>query len=35
MRQDPLLRFVENFFGDYLQRLCGASPHTVRAYRER
>lgn len=34
MRQDPLLRLVENFFGDYLQRLCGASPHTVRAYRD-
>lgn len=29
---DPLLRLVESFFHTYLQRLRGASPHTVAAY---
>ncbi|GGO83821.1 integrase [Marinobacterium nitratireducens] len=32
--KDPLLGCVESFFRDYLQRLRGASPHTVRAYRD-
>jgi len=31
---DPLLACVESFFRDYLQRLRGASAHTVRAYRD-
>jgi len=26
MKRDPLLRLVESFFGEHLQRLCGASP---------
>lgn len=34
MKQDPLLRLVESFFRDHLQRMCGASPHTIRAYRD-
>jgi len=29
---DPLLRFVEAFFREYLQRIRGASRHTVLAY---
>ena len=32
--EDPLLAYVESFFRDYLQRLRGASSHTVRAYRD-
>lgn len=32
--KDPLLAYVESFFRDYLQRLQGASTHTVRAYRD-
>lgn len=32
--KDPLLAYVESFFHDYLQRLQGASAHTVRAYRD-
>jgi site-specific recombinase XerD len=32
--EDPLLACVESFFRDYLQRLRGASSHTVRAYRD-
>jgi len=31
---DRLLPMVESFFRDHLQRMCGASPHTVRAYRD-
>jgi len=31
-RSDPLLRLVELYFRDYLQRTRGASPHTIRAY---
>jgi site-specific recombinase XerD len=34
VKPDPLLRLVESFFRDHLQRMCGASPHTVRAYRD-
>lgn len=34
-RKDPqLLPLVESFFRDHLERLCGASPHTIRAYRD-
>ena len=32
--QDPLFRLVESFFHDYLQRVRGASRHTVLAYRD-
>lgn len=32
--EDPLLRLVESFFGQHLQRVRGASPHTVLAYRD-
>jgi len=31
-RPDPLLRLVESFFRDYLQRVRGVSPHTTAAY---
>ena len=31
---DRLAHLVESFFRDYLQRIRGASPHTVRAYRD-
>ena len=31
---DPLPRFVESFFREYLQRVRGASAHTIRAYRD-
>ena len=30
--RDPLLALVESYFTDHLQRVRGASPHTVRAY---
>ncbi|MGH8845815.1 MAG: site-specific integrase [Polaromonas sp.] len=33
-RTASLLSLVESFFRDYLQRMSGASPHTVRAYGE-
>lgn len=33
-REASLLSLVESFFRDHLQRLSGASPHTVRAYGE-
>ena len=34
-RKSPqLLPLVESFFREHLERLCGASPHTVRAYRD-
>lgn len=29
-----LLSLVESFFRDHLERLCGASPHTIHAYRD-
>jgi site-specific recombinase XerD len=32
--KDRLLPLVETFFREHLQRMCGASPHTVRAYRD-
>jgi site-specific recombinase XerD len=32
--KDRLFPLVESFFRDHLQRMCGASPHTVRAYRD-
>lgn len=31
---DPFSTLVESFFQDYLQRVRGASPHTIRAYRD-
>lgn len=31
---DPLLRLVESFFREHLQRVRGASPHTVLSYRD-
>ena len=31
-RRDPLPGLVTSFFHDHLQRMRGASPHTVRAY---
>jgi site-specific recombinase XerD len=33
-RSNPLLRLVESFFRDYLAKMRGASPHTVKAYRD-
>ena len=30
--RDPLLKLVESYFNDHLQRVRGASPHTIRAY---
>ena len=32
--KNPLPHLVETFFCEYLQRVRGASPHTVRAYRD-
>ncbi len=32
-RSDTLLALVQSYFGDYLRRTCGASEHSVRAYR--
>lgn len=31
---NPPPALVESFFRDYLQRVCSASPHTIRAYRD-
>lgn len=33
-QKNQLLCLVESFFHDHLQRMRGASPHTVRAYRD-
>jgi integrase/recombinase XerD len=33
-QENHLLSLVQSFFLDHLQRICGASPHTVRAYRD-
>jgi integrase/recombinase XerD len=33
-QENHLLSLVQSFFVDHLQRICGASPHTVRAYRD-
>ena len=33
-QENHLLPLVESFFLDHLRRICGASPHTVRAYRD-
>lgn len=30
--RDPLLSLVQGYFTSHLQRTCGASPHTIRAY---
>lgn len=32
-RRDTLLALVQSYFGAYLRRTCGASEHSVRAYR--
>lgn len=32
--KDRLLPLVESFFREHLQRMCGASPHTIRSYRD-
>lgn len=32
--KDRLLPLVESFFREHLQKMCGASPHTVRSYRD-
>jgi len=32
--KDPLLSLVESYFTHHLRRVRGASPHTVRAYRD-
>ncbi len=32
--RDRLLALVQSFFADHLRRTCGASEHTVRAYRD-
>jgi integrase/recombinase XerD len=33
-KHNGLLPIVESFFRDHLRKMCGASPHTVRAYRD-
>jgi site-specific recombinase XerD len=33
-KPNPLLRLVESFFRDHLERMRGVSPHTIRAYRD-
>jgi site-specific recombinase XerD len=33
-KSNPLLSLVESFFRDHLQKMRGASPHTVKAYRD-
>jgi len=33
-RTDELLRLTQSFFREHLERTCGASTHTVRAYRD-
>jgi site-specific recombinase XerD len=33
-KTDTLLALVQSFFADHLRRVCGASEHTVRAYRD-
>jgi site-specific recombinase XerC len=33
-KSNPLLSLVESFFRDYLSKMRGASPHTVKAYRD-
>lgn len=33
-RPDELLTLTQSFFHEHLQRTCGASAHTVRAYRD-
>lgn len=33
-KSSPLLLLVESFFRDHLQKMRGASPHTLRAYRD-
>lgn len=33
-KQDDLLMLVQSFFHNYLQRVRGASDHTIRAYRD-
>jgi len=33
-RADPLLALTQSFFNEHLERTCGASSHTLRAYRD-
>ena len=33
-KSNDLLSLVQSFFGNYLERVRGASPHTTRAYRD-
>lgn len=33
-QRNDLLSLVQSFFGNYLERVRGASPHTTRAYRD-
>ena len=33
-KRNDLLSLVQSFFGNYLERVRGASPHTIRAYRD-
>jgi integrase/recombinase XerD len=33
-KSNPLLSLVESFFRDYLSKMRGASPHTIKAYRD-
>lgn len=33
-KANPLLRLVESFFREHLERMRGVSPHTIRAYRD-
>lgn len=33
-KSNDLLSLVQSFFGNYVERVRGASPHTTRAYRD-
>ena len=33
-KTNPLLRIIESFFREYLTKMRGASPHTVKTYRD-
>ncbi len=33
-KANQLLRLVESFFREHLERMRGVSPHTIRAYRD-
>lgn len=34
IKRPELMQLVQSFFGEYLRHQCGASPHTIRAYRD-